>query len=533
MNSTDPGSSGETRATGSDAPGASPPAASPTPATAGEGVSGGSGGHGGGEGGGWSPRRRKVVLVTIAVLAGLVTVLAAALLANIAQRKAEGEHRWVRVVEVDEDTIDPAIWGKNWPHQYDTYKLTTDYERTRYGGSSAVPEQKLDKDPWLRTMWAGYAFSLDYREARGHAYMLVDQEETERVLEVEQPGACLHCHSSVLPAYRHVGDGDIMEGFRKVNAMPWSEARYLEDEEGELLVDHPISCVDCHDPKSMELRITRPAFKKGIAALKKHEEGIEDYDVNRDATRQEMRSYTCAQCHVEYYFTPEDNQLVYPWAKGIKAEQMEAYFDEIGFSDWEHGVTGAGVLKVQHPEFELWSQGIHARAGVSCADCHMPYERVGAKKISNHHVRSPLLNINRSCQTCHNVEEEELLARAHNIQDKTRALLDRSGAALQRMVETIAAAQQAGATQEDLAEALALQRKSQWRIDFVYSENSMGFHAPQEAARLLAEALDYARQGEVAAHRAAPEPIEPIEIDPEVLGVTPADKAPPSPYDQD
>lgn len=475
--------------------------------------------------------RQKLLLIGIICVVAVLTFTAALLTVSIHQRKIEARTPHLRVVEVDENTIDPAVWGANWPHQYDSYKRTVDYERTRYGGSSAIPEQKLDKDPWLRTMWAGYAFSIDYREARGHAYMLIDQEQTERVLQRPQPGACLHCHSSVLPAYRHVGEGDIMEGFRKVNAMPWSEARYLTDEHGELLVDHPVSCIDCHDPDTLELRITRPAFKIGIAALKKHEEGIEDYDVNRDATRQEMRSFTCAQCHVEYYFAPPDNQLVYPWARGIKAEEMEAYYDEIGFSDWKHGITGAGVLKVQHPEFELWSQGIHARSGVSCSDCHMPYRRVGAMKVSDHHVRSPLLNVAASCQTCHNVPENELLARAHNIQDKTRALLDRAGAALKDMIETIAAAQAAGVSEEDLAPALALQRKAQWRIDFVYSENSMGFHAPQESARILAEALDYARRGQLVA-KAAHGPLKrPDDLpEPEVHGVTPAEQAPPGPH---
>ena len=77
------------------------------------------------------------------------------------------------------------------------------------------------------------------------------------------------------------------------------------------------------------------------------------------------------------------------------------------------------MLKAQHPEFEMWNQGIHARSGVACADCHMPYTRVGAQKISDHHVRSPLLNINRACQTCHKWPEEELKARAEAIQDRT------------------------------------------------------------------------------------------------------------------
>jgi len=475
-----------------------------------------------------SDRSRRTLLLGIVLVAAVATFAAAAMVVSIFNRKMEARNPYLMFVEVDENTDDPAVWGINWPRQYDSYKRTVDYDRTRYGGSEAIPKQKLDYDPWLRTMWAGFAFSLDYREARGHAYMLIDQDLTERVLQRPQPGACLHCHSSVLPAYRYVGDGDVMKGFEILSAMPWSEARNIADAHGNKLINHPASCVDCHDPGTMELRVTRPAFILGIAALKKHE-GIEDYDVNRDATRQQMRSYACAQCHVEYYFAPGTNLVTYPWAQGIKVEEMEAYYDAIGFSDWKHGITGAGVLKAQHPEFELWSQGTHARAGVSCSDCHMPYKREGAMKVSSHHVRSPLLDVAASCQVCHNVPEQELLARAYNVQDKTRALLDRSGQSLMDMIETIAAAQEAGASEEQLAKALALQRKAQWRIDFVYSENSMGFHAPQETARILAEAIDYARQAEIVAWIAAPDLERKSLEDTPIEGATPREEAPPHP----
>jgi nitrite reductase (cytochrome c-552) len=492
------------------------------------------------------PRRR--VLLTVALVAAIVGLAVAALLVSIAERRSEARFQFMRVVEVDETTIDPAAWGANWPHQYDTYSRTVDYERTRYGGSDAVPRQKLDADPWLRTMWAGYAFSLDYRESRGHAYMLHDQDHTERVLQRPQPGACLHCHSSVLPAYRFAGDGDVMEGFRIVNAMTWNEARRLTDGDGAPLVTHPVTCVDCHDPGTLRLRVTRPAFFVGVQALAESDDPVvhlpsigrwreggrrEPYDVNALASRHEMRSLTCAQCHVEYYFTPDGapqgrSQLVYPWARGLRVEQIESYYDEIGYRDWTHGLTGGGMLKAQHPEFEVWSQGIHARAGVSCADCHMPFERVGALKISNHHVRSPLLEVAQSCQVCHNVPEQELLSRAHTIQDRTQALIDRASEALVQMIAAVTTVQQAGAAAPDLMPALELQRRAQWRIDFVYSEGSRGFHAPQETARILAEAIDYARQGEAMARQLLPAGQPPVApAPPEIQSATPDEAAPP------
>jgi nitrite reductase (cytochrome c-552) len=154
---------------------------------------------------------------------------------------------------------------------------------------------------------------------------------------------------------------------------------------------------------------------------------------------------------------------------------------------------------VLHPEFELWSQGIHARSGVACADCHMPYMRDGATKVSDHWVRSPLLNINRACQGCHRFSEQEIKARVETIQQRNFDLLQRGGAAIVALIDTIVVAKKDGATPEQLAEALDLQRKAQWRLDFIAAENSMGFHAPQEAAMVLGEAIDYARQGEIAA----------------------------------
>ncbi len=163
------------------------------------------------------------------------------------------------------------------------------------------------------------------------------------------------CHAGGIKlVYETVGAGDLEAGFAKVNAMPLEEAwKY---------VSHPVACIDCHDPKTQELRVTRPGFLNAIKELKKTE-GIDPYDPNTMATRQEMRTFVCAQCHVEYYFKGPEKFLTYPWAKGVKMEEIEAYYDEAGFKDWTHAETGAPVLKAQHPEFEMWSQGIHARSG--------------------------------------------------------------------------------------------------------------------------------------------------------------------------
>jgi len=441
-------------------------------------------------------------LVGLVVLAAFAAAGAVALLVSVVERKSEARNPFFRVVELTDRTVDPAIWGKNFPLQYDGYRRTVDQVRTRFGGSEAVPrtptkadprsivaQSRLEEDPRLRTMWAGYAFARDFREERGHAYMLDDQTYTERQVAAKQPGTCLHCHASVYVPYMELGDGDLTAGFERMNRMPFAEARKL--------VTHPVACIDCHAPDTMQLRVTRPGFIEGIRALKASQ-GVKDYDVNAMATRQEMRAFVCGQCHVEYYFKGADKRLVYPWTRGLGVEDILAHYDREKFSDWTHAESGAPVLKAQHPEFEMWSRGIHARSGVACADCHMPFMREGAQKISDHHVRSPLLNINAACQTCHKWPEDELRARVHTIQQRTFDLRDRAMEALVALIADIKAAAAAGAGDAELAPARDFQRKAQFYLDFVEAENSTGFHAPQEAARILGESIDFARQGQVA-----------------------------------
>jgi nitrite reductase (cytochrome c-552) len=247
----------------------------------------------------------------------------------------------------------------------------------------------------------------------------------------------------------------------------------------------------------MQLRVTRPAFMEGIRAVKAAQ-GVADYDVNRDATHLEMRTFVCGQCHVEYYFKGDEKRLVYPWANGLEIDSIYAYYGAAGFKDWTHAETGSDMLKAQHPEFETWSMGTHSKAGVACADCHMPYRRVGAQKISDHHVRSPLLDVAASCQTCHRDAEETLLARAEGIQARHATLRDRALDALVDLIDEIKAATEAGVDEARLAEAREFQRRASFYVDFVEAENSTGFHADQEGARILAESIDYARRGQLA-----------------------------------
>jgi nitrite reductase (cytochrome c-552) len=390
---------------------------------------------------------------------------------------------------INDAVDDPAIWGRIFPLHYELYRKSVDMQRTKYGGSEALPRTPTQADPrsvvsrskseediGLRSMWNGYAFAVDFREERGHAYMLEDQKYTQRQSVVKQPGACLNCHASTYLANKKAGDGDLTRGFEKINAMPYSEAVKL--------VQHPVACIDCHDAATMALRVTRPAFMEGIRAFKASQ-GVANYDVNRQATGNEMRAYVCGQCHVEYYFKGPEKRLVFPWAKGLKVEQIHA-----------------AALKAQHPEFELWSQGVHARAGVTCADCHMPTTTFKGETLSDHWVRSPVLNLKDACVACHKkhddkITEKELRARVEEIQDRHWTLRQHAMTALVGLIADLKAAKESGKSDAELLTPRYLQRRAQFYLDFVEAENSTGFHAPQEAARILGESLDYARQGQI------------------------------------
>lgn len=217
------------------------------------------------------------------------------------------------------------------------------------------------------------------------------------------------------------------------------------------------------------------------------------------ATRQEMRSFVCGQCHVTYYFKGPEKQLTFPWSQGLSVDSIIAHEDADKVKEWEHPDTGAAMIKARHPEFELWNQGVHARSGVACADCHMPYTRMGGPKISDHHVNSPLLKVNSSCQTCHLFPEEELKARVEDIQDRFFKLRNTALDALMDLIADIKANKDK-ATPDQLAQARDYQRRGQFMIDFITSENSMGFHAPQESMRILGDAINLCRSGQIVLH---------------------------------
>ena len=376
-------------------------------------------------------------------------------------------------------------WARYYPRQYETWKQTSE---------SVKIDDKLKKKPQLAVLWAGYGFASDDNAPRGHVYALQDNINTLRTgapvspTTGPSPTACWSCKSPDIPRLiGQIGEQEYFTG-------KW--ARFGSE------VVNSVGCADCHDSRTGNLVLSRPWLKKGL----------ESSGVRLDRIpHQQMRSLVCAQCHSEYYFQKGEetganggkrvvNTVTFPWANGFKGENIEEYYDLTGFSDWIHAISKAPMLKAQHPDYELYTAGIHGRRDVACADCHMPFMRDGGLKISDHWIRSPLTNLNNACQTCHNIPEEELYDRVMTIQTNTAGLLRTTEAAILDAIDAIMAAMDAGATDEQLAEARQYHRAASLRWDFVSSENSTGFHSPQEAARVLANAIDNARLAQISAN---------------------------------
>jgi len=189
--------------------------------------------------------------------------------------------------------------------------------------------------------------------------------------------------------------------------------------------------------------------------------------------------------------------LVFPWKNGTSLEEMEKYYDNIGFTDWTHSLSRAPMLKAQHPDYEVYLTGTHASRGVSCADCHMPFISEGGQKFTDHHLQSLLNKISASCQVCHREETERLVQDVYSRQDKileNRTILE---TLLVRCHVEAKTAWDKGATESMMKDILSDIRKAQWRWDFSAAGHGNSFHSPVETGRIIAGGIAFAQDARV------------------------------------
>jgi nitrite reductase (cytochrome c-552) len=414
-------------------------------------------------------------------IATVVVVFLLGLLASsILERRTEAAY--VNVPKNEINQFDPRneVWGENYPREFQSYYGTADTTfQSKYNGNVMI--DMLEVDPRLVVLWAGYGFSKDYNQGRGHYYAISDLQNTLRTgapkskTDGPMPSTCMTCKSPDVPRLMNE------RGVAAFYTGKWAE---LGAE-----VVNPIGCGDCHDAKTMNLRISRPALVEAFERQGK--------DITK-ASHQEMRSLVCAQCHVEYYFNKKTvegaNYLTFPWDNGYSAEAMEEYYDNIEFSDWTHALSKAPMLKAQHPGYEVYMTGIHAQRGVSCADCHMPYKSEGGQKFTDHKMQSPLNNIANSCQVCHREEAGTLMANVYERQDKIIENRDKLEELVVRAHVEAKKAWDLGANDDQMKDILMGIRHSQWRWDYAAASHGGSFHSPVEIGRVISTGITIAQE---------------------------------------
>jgi nitrite reductase (cytochrome c-552) len=403
----------------------------------------------------------------------------------------------VKTVTIADGDFDPANWGKAYPLEYESWLKTKDPKpagKSKYKkgyDTDLVIYDKLSEFPYMPLLFNGWGFGVEYNEPRGHYYMLIDQLDVDPS-RLKAGGACLTCKTPYAPK---------MQQEMGVNyfKLPYIEVHSKIPPQFQKL---GVTCVDCHDNKTLNPKLSRWTLKKALA------------DIGKDSNqlgRQELRSLACAQCHVTYVVQKDPEMksidVFFPW-KGSKVGDIsveniiKVIKSDPSNLEWKQAVTGFKLGFIRHPEYEFYSRNsVHFKANVACADCHMPYTKVGANKISDHNVMSPLKNDMRACQQCHTETPEWLTSQVIAIQDRTVSLMNRAGyaaAVSAKLFETVHKAQEQGKNIDKALyeQAKNLYEEAMYRIIFIGAENSVGFHNPSEAGRICGDAIAMSMRSE-------------------------------------
>jgi nitrite reductase (cytochrome c-552) len=404
----------------------------------------------------------------------------------------------VKTVTIPDGEIDPTIWGKAYPEQYELWKKTAEpvaTRRSKYkigmdGGSVSV--DKLSMFPYMALLFNGWGFGVEYNEPRGHAFMVRDQLEID-ASRIGAGGVCLSCKSPYsVQLQKQMGVDYYKQPFKEVLGKIPEKNRELG-----------VACIDCHDNKDMTLKISR-----GFTLLEAYKSmGVDPAKL----TRNEMRSAVCAQCHVTYNIPKDkDNKsvgLYFPWQNSkFGAISIEDIIQQIRkdetVREWKQSVTGYKMAFIRHPEYEFWTNGsTHFKAGASCADCHMPYTVAGVHKVSDHRVMSPVQADMKACKQCHAESPEWLRDRVFSIQDRTVSIMIRAGyqtATVAKLLETTHKAQAEGKAidQQLYDKAKEFYEEAFYRVLFIGAENSVGFHNPPEGLRVLGDSVAFGTRAE-------------------------------------
>jgi len=399
---------------------------------------------------------------------------------------------------VADGVIDPAQWAQAYPAHYELWKKTeepTEAGKSRYKkgyDEDRVFYDKLDEFPFLALLYNGWGFGIEYKEPRGHAYMVHDQFEVDPA-RIKAGGSCLTCKTPYAPELQQrLGKDYFSKPYKEVHAQIPKEHQMLG-----------VACIDCHSSGDLSLKISRShTLGKALDTL-----GVDRVQLSA----QDKRTLVCAQCHVTYAIPKDGNMkstdVVFPWDGstygGITIENIIRQLrSSPANGEWTQGVTGFKLAFIRHPEFEFFSNNSpHWQAGVSCADCHMPATTAGGQKVSDHRIMSPLKNDLKACQQCHAETPDQLRGKVYAIQDQTMSRFIRAGyatAAVAKLFEKVHAAQAQGKQIDKglYAQARDHYEEAFYRVVFIGAENSVGFHNPAEALRVTGDAAAFAAKAD-------------------------------------
>ncbi len=360
--------------------------------------------------------------------------------------------------------VEASAWQEHHPAVYQTFEQNREMVRTTYGGSE--PYDYLEAYPYLRTFYEGYVFEVQYDRARGHVYALEDVVNTGRP---KKGASCLACKVS--------GFNEMVKDDPSLHAANFED--FVEEH-----ITVGFTCFDCHGETPGVVHTNRLHLQ----------EALESTDAEISFTD---RQTSCAQCHVEYYMSPEENATTLPWKDGLGCDEAYQYYQDLGFHDWEHPGTGAKLLKAQHPETETFAGSVHEGVGADCTTCHMPRVEVEGETIRSHHWTSPLLTPEVSCLTCHSDQTaDSIVAIAEGVQKPVVEKTEEVGLQLEEMIQKLTEAVEAETlTDEDLEELQDIHREAQFYWDYVFVENGEGFHNQKKQLGYLDHAQKLIEQG--------------------------------------
>ena len=444
--------------------------------------------------------------------------------------------------------IDAALCGSCHRDEYESF-LKVNYE-SQARKEKGVP---AGRSPMMDKLLAPYGFTFEHNEPRGHAFMVTDQFVVDRfaagrfqykkgwfavdsvgktwdILEDKGPHfkmaetakagnpTCIQCKTSDhILKWKFMGDKDPRAKWDRTSDV----IAVAKD------TQNPMGCIHCHDPHGTQPRVVRDALiqaidekgskmfadKSGKTDLKviSFRDGFRKIGVMQKADSRMM----CAQCHVEYacgagfQFSDgkpvkyEDQRTNHMPLTGPK-EILEHYRKQQDFFDFRHAVTGARLVKLQHPEAETFAGSVHDRAGVKCADCHMPVlkNRQG-KKYTSHMVIKPKDHVKEACLRCHpQYTSEQKLYQIQAIQNYIRGKMRKAEYWLGQLIDTYAVAKRWGVDEETLAKAREKHEEAHVLWEWWTAENSDGFHNPGLARETLTASIATSKEAVALLNRA-------------------------------